>query len=92
MPTNLITAGTTVAQSDDFDLAVADEAHIHLFAPGFSPAVPHVTVSVLVKDSQGGYTEVMCLDQDKISGVIQGQGTYAVRRGVCALAVGVDRD
>ena len=92
MPTNILTAGTTAAQSSDFDLAAGEEAHIHLFSPGFAPAVPHVTVDVLIKDSGGGYTVIEKLTQDKVGCVITGAGTYAVSRPVTMRSVGVDRD
>ena len=91
MPTNLIASGTTVAQSDDFTLAAGEEAHIHFFsasAPGTSP----VNVDILLKNSAGTYTLYDTLSETRIGAVITAPGTYAVKRGQCTVAVGVDRD
>jgi hypothetical protein len=91
MATELLAIGTAPASSADITLAAGESAHIHLRGNA-PPAVPPCTVSIEIKGSDGGYTELHRLNSGDISRVIDAVGVYRVRRSVCEQGVGVDRD
>lgn len=89
--TNLLTTGTTSANSSDFTLAAGESATIALKDATGNTVSGGVKVYIDIKDDTGAYFQVDRLGPDKPAVVLSGIGTYRIRRVASSVAVGVFR-
>lgn len=88
--TNLLTAGTTAANSSDFTLAAGESATILLKDAAGPRLSQGATVYIDMKDDAGQYFEIDRLNIDKPAVVLTAIGTFRVRRPA-GVSVGVSR-
>ena len=91
MATNLLTTGTTAANSSDFTLAAGEEATISLKDAAGTKISGGAQVFIDIKDDAGQYFAIDRLGPDKVAVILKGVGTYRVRRIANGVSVGVFR-
>jgi hypothetical protein len=84
---NIITSGTTEADSSEFTLASGESATI--FLTGSAPA--NAVARVKIKAADASFSTIGELTNQYPAKVLAGAGTYKVTRAANAVAFGVDK-
>lgn len=91
MATNILTTDTATLNSSEFTLTAGESATLSLKGSGTSSPPAGTRVFVQIKDDTGAWVDFERLAQRNSPLVINGAGTFRVRRVDTGVSVGVFR-